>query len=111
MSTLLPAPAGTGTAGKRLWRAVTTAFDLEQHELELLRQTVAVLDSCETLQAVTAAQGMLVEDRATAATVELRLQRVLLVKLLADLRVPDADDTRPPQRPGSRGAYGRRGAS
>lgn len=111
MSTAAPAPKDTGAAGRRLWRAVTTAFDLEQHELELLRQTVAVLDNCESLQGVVNAQGMLSEDRATAATVELRLQRVLLVKLLADLRVPDSDDTRPSQRPGSRGAYGRRGST
>lgn len=111
MSSASPAPTGTGVAGRRLWRAVTTAFDLEAHELELLRQTVAVLDNCSQLQKVVTAQGILVDDRATAATVELRLQRVLLLKLLADLRVPDAEDARAPQRTGSRGAYGQRVAT
>ena len=109
MTAPLAAPKGTQTAGRRLWKAVVEEFDMTPHELELLRQTVAVLDSCESLQAVVAAQGILVDDRATAATVELRLQRVLLLKLMADLRIPDADNTRPPQRPGSRGAYGQRG--
>ena len=111
MSRTPTAPKGTQAAGRRLWKACVDEFDMSPHELELLRQTVAVLDACDTLQAVVAAQGLLVDDKATAATVELRLQRVLLLKLMADLRIPDADNARPPQRPGSRGAYGQRPAA
>ena len=109
MSTPQSAPEGTKAAGRRLWRNVTAAYDLEPHELELLRQAVNVLDVCEQLQATATAQGLLTDDKVHPATVELRLQRVLLVKLLADLRFPEGEDgPRPPRRSGSRGAYGRR---
>jgi len=103
-------PTGTGPGGARLWRKVTESFDLDGHELVILRQAVDVLDSCELLRAVVRAEGLLDEDRAVhPAARELRLQRVLLLKLLADLRFPDAgEDERPQRRSGSRGAYGRR---
>ena len=91
-----------------MWRAVVADFDLAPWELDLLRQSVAVVDNCESLQAIACKEGLLLEDRVHPATIELRLQRVLLVKLLADLRIPDDDEPRPPRRGGSRGAYGRR---
>jgi len=93
-----------------LWRKVTESFDLDGHELVILRQAVDVLDSCELLQAVVRSEGLLDEERAVhPAARELRLQRVLLLKLLADLRFPDpGEDERPQRRSGSRGAYGRR---
>jgi len=109
VSTTLAAPEGTKTAGARLWGNVTEAYDLEPHELELLAQAVNVLDVCAELQATVTAQGLLTDDKVHPATVELRLQRVLLVKLLADLRFPEGEDgARPQRRTGSRGAYGRR---
>jgi len=104
-------PKGTRAGGRRLWRAVVADFDLAPWELDLLRQSVAVVDNCESLQAIAGKEGLLLEDRVHPATIELRLQRVLLVKLLADLRIPDDDEPRPPRRSGSRGAYGKREAS
>ncbi len=109
MISTLAAPEGTKAAGARLWGSVTAAYDLEPHELELLRQAVNVLDVCAELQATVTAQGLLTEEKVHPATVELRLQRTLLLKLLADLRFPEGEDgARPQRRSGSRGAYGRR---
>jgi hypothetical protein len=103
-------PTGTGPGGTRLWRQVTESFDLDGHELVILRQAVDVLDSCELLQAAVRAEGLLDEERAVhPAARELRLQRVLLLRVLADLRFPDPGEVeRPQRRSGSRGAYGRR---
>ncbi len=103
-------PTGTGPGGARFWRRVVDGFDLEAGERVVLEQAVAVLDNCDELQAVVRAEGLLDEDRAVhPAARELRLQRVLLLKLLADLRFPDpGEDERPQRRSGSRGAYGRR---
>ncbi len=107
--TAMTAPRRTGTAGKRLWSAVTGEYELAPHELEVLRQAVNCLDVCTELQATVRAQGLLGDDRVHPAVIELRLQRALLVRLLADLRFPDPEeDARPQRRSGSRGAYGRR---
>lgn len=103
-------PTGTGPGGARLWRKVTGSFELDGHELVILRQAVDVLDACDELQAVVHAEGLLDEERAVhPAARELRLQRALLLRLLADLRFPDAGEVeRPQRRSGSRGAYGHR---
>ena len=51
------APTGSRPAGRRLWRAVLAEFDLDEHELSLLRQAVAVADVCEDLQALVERTG------------------------------------------------------
>jgi hypothetical protein len=76
-----------------LWRAVLADFDLDEHELTLLRQAVAVADVCEDLQAIVEADGLLVvsrlgERRPHPALVELRMQRIVLARLIVALRVP-----------------------
>jgi hypothetical protein len=109
------APIGAGDAGKRLWRAVTSDFELGEHEMVLLRQAVRVADICEALQAVVDREGALTttrlgETRAHPALVELRNQRILLARLIVCLRVPlgDAEDSPAgrAQRRGLRGVYG-----
>ena len=109
----LPAPPkGTRAAGRRLWRAVLSDYELAEHELTLLRQAVRVADLCEDLQQRVDEEGPVLGDRAHPALVELRQQRILLARLIVALRVPLDDEenhSRPAQRTqrrGLRGVYG-----
>jgi len=112
-------PAGTGAAGRRLWRSVVSAYLLAEHELVLLRQASAVADVCDELRALVAADGAVVvsrlgEKRAHAALVELRQQQLTLARLVVALRVPLGDQEGQPsvsssarvQRRALRGVYG-----
>jgi len=112
-------PAGTGAAGRRLWRSVVSAYHLVEHEMALLRQACAVADVCDELRAVVAAEGAVVvsrlgEQRAHPALVELRQQQLALARLTIALRVPIGDQEGLPaaasstrsQRRGLRGVYG-----
>jgi hypothetical protein len=109
------APDGAGPAGKALWAAVVTDSDLAEHELTLLRQAVAVADVCEALQAIIAAEGLLVMGKVHPAGVELRQQRILLARLIVALRVPlgdeDAAGAQRTQYRGVRGVYAVRGGA
>jgi len=106
-------PKGTGRAGRELWRSVMGSFVLDDHERTLLEQAVAVADTCADLQAVVDRDGPLVRgpdgmDRAHAALVELRQQRILLARLIVALRIPLGDEEqegRTPRR-ALRGVYG-----
>ena len=106
---------GAKAAGKRLWSAVLTDYDLSEHELTLLRQAVAVAGLCEALQATVAAEGLLVMGKAHPALVELRQQRILLARLIVALRVPlgdeDSGEQQRMQYRGTRGVYGIRGVA
>lgn len=110
----LRAPAGAHAAGKRLWRAVLAEYQLEEHELLLLRQAVRVADMCDDLQALVDVEGPLREGRAHPALVELRQQRLMLARLVVALRVPmgeqDAEAPRTQYR-GLRGVYSPRAVS
>src|SRR3712207_3392794 len=90
-STPEPAPAGTGPAGRRLWDAITGEYELEEHELVLLRQAVRVAVTCTDLQAILDRDALLLWNRIHPASVELRLQRLLLGRLIVALRVPSGD--------------------
>ena len=91
------APNGTKAPGRALWKAITEEFELGEHELVLLRQVVHTADLCADLQAIVDGEGVLL-DRAGApprphpAAVELRMQRVLLARLIVALRVPLGDE-------------------
>ena len=113
---MLPkAPAGLGASGRRLWRSVVTDFDLDEHELVLMRQACRTADLCDRLEKqldrdelmASTSQGLRVHPAAS----ELRQQRIALARLLVALRVPaDEADTRSGQRRGIRGFYGLGGA-
>jgi hypothetical protein len=105
-----PAPRSAQQAGKRLWRSVLANFDLDEHELVLLRQAVHIADLCDQLQAILETDGPMVAGKAHPAAVELRQQRITLARLIVALRVPlGAEDTEAPQRlqtRATRGVYG-----
>ena len=112
-STPEPAPEGIGPAGRRLWEAISREYELAEHELVLLRQAVRVADTCTDLQTMLDRDGLMLRDRIHPASVELRLQRLLLGRLIVALRVPlgDTGDEDAPrtQYRGLRGPYQPRG--
>lgn len=103
-------PAGLGTSGEALWRALHDDFDLAQHEQRLLIEACRTADLLDALAAAVAADGVIDADgKVHPAAVEARQQRVVLTRMLASLRIPDGDgedgDGRPQRRGGARGAY------
>lgn len=98
-------PRGTGPTGKALWASILGTFDLEDHEIELVRQMTVVADRISALDAAVTRDGVLTGGRAHPALVESRLQRVTLGRLLAVLRLPDREEQRPQRRGGFRGVY------
>ena len=115
MTAIPRAPASSGAAGRRLWRAVLADFELAEHEQVLLRQACPVADVCEGHQHRVDEDGPLVttrlgKQRAHPALVELRQQRLVLARLIVALRVPLCDQG-PEAAPrtayrGLRGVYG-----
>lgn len=108
-------PAGTGTAGSKLWKAVVDEYELEEHELLLLREMVRTVDTLDALEARVVADGVMLSssqgDRAHPALVEARQQRIALARLQAALRLPAGEEEsgtqrRPQRRMGVRGVYG-----
>ncbi len=106
-------PTGTGPAGAKLWRAVLEEYDLEEHEVLLLREAVRTVDALDGLEKCVTEDGPLLSssqgERAHPALVEARQQRIALARLLAALRLPageeEAGDRRPQRRMGVRGVY------
>lgn len=113
-------PPRTRAGGKRLWRAVVHDYELDQHELCLLREAVRTVDQLDQLAAVLAADGPMVTTptgpRVHPALVESRQLKIALARLLAALRLPGGEvgdrqsGARPQRRVGVRRPYGIRGA-
>lgn len=115
-STKPTAPAGTKPGGRALWRSIVDDFELDEHELALLRQAVRTVDVIDKLQADIDKHGATVESpqgvKVHPAIVEIRQQRLALARLLAALRLPTGDEAeaspsarlrRPQRRGGVRG--------
>ena len=117
-------PEGAGPSGARLWTEVVDRYELEQHELILLREMVRCTDLLDDLAAIVEAEGVIVTDpggklRAHPTVVEGRQARIALARLSASLRLPAGDEQeqggkgglrRPQRRGAARGVYGIRGA-
>lgn len=109
-------PKGAKASGRALWRDVLGKYDLEEHEMALLREAVRTVDDLDGLAAVVADEGMTLGPRVHPALVEARQLRIALARLLGALRLPagDEDDQaagrRPQRRVGVRGVYSAGGA-
>lgn len=115
MSAIPRPPAGLKASGRRLWRAVTGEYELEEHERALLIEMCRTADTLDALAAAVERDGLLDEEtgRLHPAAVEARQLRIAYARLSAALRLPagDEDEVRRPQRRvGVRGTYGIRGA-
>jgi hypothetical protein len=108
-------PKGTGPSGRRLWRAVLSEYELDEHELALLREAVRTVDTLDRLAEIVKRAGDIVVigdkgPKVHPALVEARQLKIALARLLAALRLPEGEqlDGRPQRRVGVRGTYGLR---
>jgi hypothetical protein len=90
--------------------AVVDKFELNDHELVILKEACRTIDLLDSLQAAIDQDGPLQPwgegSRAHPAAPELRQHRIALARLLSVLQIPpDPDDDRPGSRGGSRGVY------
>ncbi|MGW5339580.1 hypothetical protein ACWEQD_14325 [Rhodococcus pyridinivorans] len=106
-------PPGCTAVGRRLWNAVLDEYELDTHEVAVLREAVRTVDQIEQLQAVVKTDGPMQNSpqgrRVHPAVAELRQQRIVLARLLAALNIPAEDASRPVRAP--RGVYGIRGSA
>jgi len=91
----LPVPSGLNTRAVAYWHAVTSAFQFNADELELLVEACRVLSLVDDLAALVDQEGPLVEGRygpkPHPAVAMLRAERTLLSKLIAQLALPDPE--------------------
>ena len=103
MSSTPRTPSGLKTAGRRLWREITSALDLDEHERALLIEAARTVDALAALAAIVDREGVMPAGKAHPALVESRQQRIALARLIASLRLPE-DLQQPERRPQRRGA-------
>jgi len=92
----LKVPNGTKAGGRRLWLSIVDEYDLEEHELTLLREAVRTVDALDVLDKLVKDEGAIVlgphGSKAHPALTEARQQRLALARILAALRLPEDDD-------------------
>jgi hypothetical protein len=108
-------PKGIGPAGRELWTDIVGRFELESHELLLLKEAARCADDLDDLAATVAAEGRTTADgKIHPALTEARQLRIVLPRLIGSLRIPAADDVgapspieqrRPQRRGAARGVY------
>jgi phage terminase small subunit len=91
-------PPYLGARGKAFWRHTVRVFESSEVETELLRECSRLLDECESLRDSVDTEGTTVKGstgqvRVHPALGELRQHRLALGKLLAQLALPDTDET------------------
>jgi hypothetical protein len=96
MAQKIPAPPkGTRVNGAKLWRDVHERYELEEHELALLREAIRTVDLLDELAAITAREGLMVRgphgSKPHPAVVEARQARIALARITAALRLPAGD--------------------
>lgn len=101
-------PDSLSEAGRSLWDAVTSRFDVDAHEAALLREAARTADAIDGLEAALQETGLVVDGKPSPLLVELRQQRIVLTRLVASLRIPEEGLdgwSRAQRRGGARGAY------
>lgn len=91
-----PAPAALGPRGRKLWRLITSTYELRLDEVVLLEETCRVLDDAERLRLALVGADLLVPGsagqlRAHPLLTELRQSRALLAQHFRQLGLPDMD--------------------
>ncbi len=92
-----PAPEGLKASGQQLWQDVTSAYALRVDELALLGQMCHTVDDIDAMREALAADGIVVggsrgQRRPNPMLTELRGSRLLLLRLAAQLGLPDEDE-------------------
>lgn len=116
------APKGLGGRGRRLWREITEAHELDPMQRVLLEEACRCADRLDRLEEKLSGRedawahlvsradlgdedSRVIELRIDGALSEARQQQNVFKQLLASLRLPDASGARPQQRGGGRGSY------
>lgn len=116
------APKGLGARGRRLWREITEAHELDPMQVVLLEEACRCADRLDKLEEKLSGREdawahllsrvdlgdedtRVIELRIDGALSEARQQQNVFKQLLASLRLPDAAGARPQQRGGARGSY------
>lgn len=91
-------PKDLAARGRAFWRQTLAIFDLSEVEMQLLRECCRLLDECESLREAVNRDGTTVtgstgQVRVHPALGELRQHRLALGRLLAQMALPDVDDT------------------
>lgn len=89
-------PSVLGSSGRALWRSVVDTFELDQHELVALASACRQADVVAELEAVVAADGLMVvgstgQSRLHPALVEARQGRIAVATLLGRIDLQDSD--------------------
>ncbi|REF30642.1 terminase [Calidifontibacter indicus] len=96
MTTQKP-PSGLSAPGAALWAAITSEYELAQHELAVLLEACRTVDVLQQLDDLVRTDGVTNTSpqgvRAHPALVEARQQRLTLAKLFAALAIPADVDT------------------
>lgn len=116
-------PKGLSAGGRKLWRDIESAHDLDAPQKAMLEEACRIKDRLDKLDELLRGDvetwATLVHDLRTqdyelkidGALSEARQQANQLKQLLIALRLPDSSGKRPQQRGGGRGAYAPSGVS
>lgn len=94
------APAGLGTAGRRLWASITGGWTLDERESALLAEACRTADLIDQLEELLHADGLIVagsngQPRLSQVVAEVRQQRLTLGRLLDSLSLPAREHEAP----------------
>lgn len=115
-----PAPAGSCTNGKKLWKSVLGDYELRGDEVEVLRQLVAEITIIESLEKAYGADPRPLVAGSHGGTIanpllsEIRQHRSTALALWKSLKLPELEDSvsdRSPKslsRLGNEARWGRR---
>jgi hypothetical protein len=113
-------PKGLGAGGRKLWRGISSAHDLDDAQLAQLEEACRAKDRCDKLDDVLRGEvetwvrfqlaegdddGVVYEVKIDAALAQANNTANLMKQLLAALRLPDEASGRRPQVRSARGSY------
>lgn len=117
----MTAPKGLSAGGRKLWREIEEAHELDAPQRVHLEEACRIKDRLDKLDQILRGDvsfwAEVIEERGTvtvrvdSALSEARQQANQMKQLLTSLRLPDSSGKRPQQRGGGRGAYAPSGVS
>lgn len=109
-------PQKLGPKARRIWRAITTTYQLRADELRVLEDACREVDLIERLEdalrdAALVVHGSQGQPVANPLVQELRQHRGVLSRLLITLKLPDSEDGRAAAAAGERSSSARNAAN
>lgn len=93
-TTVIPAPKGLKIDGRRFWKAVVKEYKLRPDEQIVLQSACKTIDQITELESAMVGQplvtkGSMGQEREHPLLSEVRQQRALLARAVAQLKLPD----------------------